>query len=116
MYYPGRTVNFSKLLQPYLIAGHCFDYSKVAEQYNKSNNPTRASMATQAGIGTHINITDRLDCSLSSQYMVHFGKDIRTTIAQGEVFIEKMPYTHMHGHLLMAVSFNYKFVRLWGKT
>jgi hypothetical protein len=113
MYYPGKVTDFSKLLQPYFIAGHCFDYSKVSEQSDKSNNMSRTSMATQAGLGTHINITDRFDCSLSSQYMIHFGKDIRTTIAQDEVIIQKMPYTHVHGHLLFTVGFNYKFFRLW---
>jgi hypothetical protein len=27
---PGKVVDFSKLFQPYIIAGHCFDYSLVA--------------------------------------------------------------------------------------
>ena len=95
LYYPGKVTDFSNLFQPYFIAGHCFDYSKVTEQPDKSNSMSRLSMATQAGLGTHINITDRFDCSLSSQYMVHFGKDIKTTIDQNEVLIQKLPYT-MH--------------------
>ena len=34
MYYPGNTIDFTNLFQPYFIAGHCFDYSKVTEQKN----------------------------------------------------------------------------------
>jgi len=74
MYYPGKNIFFEKLLQPYFIAGHCFDYSIVRGQANENNFADRLSMATQAGIGTHLNITRQFDCSLSAQYMLHFGK------------------------------------------
>jgi hypothetical protein len=113
MYYPGSTVDFSNLLQPYIVAGHCFDYSKVWEQKNKTNYADRWSMATQAGIGTHINITRFLDCSLSAQYMLHFGKEIKTTIDKDIVAIEKQNYTSPDGHFLCTVSFNYKLFHLW---
>jgi opacity protein-like surface antigen len=113
MVYLGDDLYSGQLLQPYLIAGHCFDYSKVAGQSNKSNSASRTSMATQAGIGTHINITEKLDCSLSGQYMVHFGKDIETTIEGESVVIEKKDFSHPHGHLLFTISFNYKFFNLW---
>jgi hypothetical protein len=113
MYYPGHTVDFSNLFQPYIIAGHCFDYSKVWEQKNKSNFADRLSMATQAGAGTHVNITRFFDCSLSAQYMLHFGKDIETTIDKDVVQIEKTNFTTPDGHLLFTVSFNYKLCHLW---
>lgn len=66
MYYPIKDRETPTFLQPYIIAGHCFDYSKVAEQGNSNNYADRWSIATQAGIGTHFNITNRFDCSLSS--------------------------------------------------
>ena len=113
MYYPGNTVDFSNLLQPYIIAGHCFDYSKVWEQKNKSNSVDRWSIATQAGFGTHINITRAFDCSVSGQYMLHFGKEIETTIEKNIVAIEKQNFSSPDGHLLFTVSFNYKFFHLW---
>ena len=113
MYYPGNTVDFSNLLQPYIVAGHCFDYSKVWEQKNKTNYADRWSMATQAGLGTHINITRFFDCSLSAQYMLHFGKEIGTNIEKGTVSIEKKDYTSPDGHFLCTVSFNYKLFHLW---
>lgn len=113
MLYTKNNNRFDRLLQPYLIAGHCFDYSKVTEQKAKTNFADRLSMATQAGIGTHINITKKLDCSLSGQYMLHFGKDIETTISGDEVIIEKKDFSQPDGHLLFTLSFNYKFFRFW---
>ena len=113
MYYPGNTVDFSNLLQPYIVAGHCFDYSKVWEQKNKTNYADRWSMATQAGLGTHINITPFFDCSLSAQYMLHFGKEIETNIEKDIVSIEKKDHTSPDGHFLCTVSFNYKLFHLW---
>lgn len=113
--YTKRSYNFDRLLQPYLIAGHCFDLSRVTEQKNKSNSASRLSIATQAGLGTHINITKRLDCSLSAQYMLHFGKDIETIIDKDEVIIEKKNLSTPDGHLLFTISFNYKFFKLWDK-
>ena len=114
MYYPGSTVDFSNLLQPYIVAGHCFDYSKVWEQKNKSNYAERYTMATQAGVGTHINITRFFDCSLSAQYMLHFGKEVETNIDDKSVIsFDKKNYSSADGHFLCSVSFNYKLIHLW---
>ncbi|HEY0354683.1 MAG TPA: hypothetical protein VGC29_00685 [Flavisolibacter sp.] len=113
LYYPGKTIDFSKLLQPYIIIGHCFDYTKVADQKNSKNFAEGLSMATQAGVGNHFNITQKLDCSLSGQYMFHLGKEITTNTTGGEVSFEKKPFSQLHGHLLFTISFNYKFVDLF---
>lgn len=119
MYYPGREVRFERLLQPYLIAGHCFDYSVVSEKGNKKNSADRFSSATQAGVGTHLNITKRFDCSLSGQYMLHFGKGLHSEVNEGVVSIGRDDHTHADGHLLFTISINYKFVnfrRGWGQV
>ena len=113
MYYPLPDNGTDRIIQPYILAGHCFDYSKVMEQNNRSNNASRWSIAAQAGLGTHINITDRLDLSVSGQYMMHFGKDIETSYDKGLVVIEKKNTSTPDGHLLLSVGFNYKFFHLW---
>ncbi len=115
MYYPGRNVHFDHVLQPYLIAGHCFDYSVVSEVGNKHNNADRFSSATQAGIGTHFNISKRFDCSLSAQYMLHFGKEIETEISSenGTVDIHRSEFVKPDGHFLLTLSFNYKLVNIF---
>lgn len=113
MLYTKNNYRFDRVLQPYLIVGHCFDYTRVTALQDKNNTAHRLSMATQAGAGTHINITPKLDCSLSGQYMLHFGKDIETTINGNEVLIEKANSSSPDGHLLFTLSFNYKFFHLW---
>ncbi|HMJ47378.1 MAG TPA: hypothetical protein VK498_08610 [Ferruginibacter sp.] len=113
MYYPGRNIDFTNLIQPYIVAGHCFDYSKIMEQKNKTNYADRWTMATQAGLGTHINISRVLDCSITGQYMLHFGKEIETTIDKDLVVFEKQSFSTPDGHLLFSVSFNYKLFHLW---
>jgi opacity protein-like surface antigen len=113
MFYPGATVDFSKLLQPYLQAGHCFDYTRVEADDNPGNFGDRLTMAMQAGAGTHINITPRFDFSLSAQYMLHLGKDIHTEVSGGEVNIEKTKSSKPEGHLLATLSINYKLANLW---
>jgi hypothetical protein len=112
LFYLRNNYDFNRLLQPYLIAGHCFDKTQVFELGNKSNQASRLSMATQAGLGTHINITPKFDCSLSGQYMLHFGKEIETDLGGDQPIIQKADHTHMDGHLLFTVSFNYKLFML----
>lgn len=113
LFYLKNNYDFTRLLQPYLIAGHCFDNTKVFEKANKQNNASRLSMATQAGLGTHVNITPKFDCSLSTQYMLHFGKDIDADTNDGKVLIQKSTNTEMDGHLLFTLSVNYKLKNLW---
>ena len=113
LFYLKNNYDFTKLLQPYLVVGHCFDNTKVFEKLNRANNASRLSMATQVGIGTHINITPAFDCSLASQYMMHFGKTIEVAADNGKVVIQKAGYTELDGHLLFTISFNYKLAALW---
>ena len=108
IYYPGATVDYSNRFQPYILAGHCFDYSKITEQKKPTNYADRWTMATQAGLGTHVNITKDFDCSLSGQYMLHFGKQINTTIGKDAVTFAKEKGMGPDGHLLFTVSVNYK--------
>lgn len=113
MFYPGATTDFSRLLQPYILAGHCFDYTHVEADNNAVNFGDRLSMAMQAGAGTHFNVSERFDFSLSAQYMLHLGKDIHTTITGNDVVITKTSSSKPEGHLLTTLSINYKVTNLW---
>lgn len=116
MYYPGKQNGFEMRIKPYLLIGHCFDYSKVREQADRNNYADNFTMATQAGIGTHVNVTANLDFSTSIQYMVHFGKDIHAESSDAGVHIEKHDYSTPDGHLLWTISFNYKIKDLWNRN
>lgn len=113
MYYFDNTAGFEKFVKPYLIAGHCFDYTEISSTNKNIDGKDRLSMATQAGLGTHFNITKQFDFSLSAQYMLHFGKEIDAYEREGEFFIEKADHSHVSGHLLSVLSVNYKFAKLW---
>jgi hypothetical protein len=108
--YTGHHYN---LFQPYIVAGHCFDYNKMTEIGNTSNNKHRWGSAVQAGIGTHINLSQNLDVSLSSQYMMHLTTDLHAETTSGPVVIETEKENALQGHLLTTLSVNYKLARLW---
>ncbi len=100
-------------MQPYIVAGHCFDKTYQFELTDKSNNISRFSSAVQAGIGTHFNLSPRLDISLSTQYMIHLGEDVHAHIDNGVVEFEKHKGGSLEGHLLTSLTVNYKIVDLW---
>ena len=102
-----------QLVKPYIVAGHCFDYSYMADNMNKNNSAKRWSSAVQAGIGTHINLSKRMDISLTSQYMIHIGGHIHPVISSGSVSFENEGGFSLEGHLLFTVGLNYKLIDLW---
>lgn len=119
MFYPFSGNTTKGHFTPYILAGHCFDYTKVSQTGINGISVERWSSAVQGGLGTHYNLTDRCDISASAQYMMHLGKDIHTEISpvlegpptvlieEGEVGIE--------GHLLFTLSLNVYVADLWGK-
>lgn len=103
----------SSKIRPYILAGHCFDYTKIAENSDHSNYAKRLSSAVQAGVGVHVNLTPRLDLSFVGQYMLHLGKEIHTENHQGFVHFEEESHRNFEGHLLINVGINYKIADLW---
>ena len=101
---------------PYVLAGHCFDYTNHVDLSDRTNSINRWSSAVQAGLGTHINLTDRFDISLSSQYMIHLGTDVHSHITEnGAVEFQAHKGGSLEGHLLFTLSFNYKIGDLWAR-
>lgn len=119
MFYPFQGNTTKGKLTPYALAGHCFDYTQLSVNGPNGLTRTRWSSAVQAGFGTHYNLTNRFDVSLSSQYMMHLGKDLHAevfTTAQGteEVLITDEELS-LEGHLLFTLSVNYLIADLWEK-
>lgn len=110
--YPFKRLQSQKIIQPYILAGHCFDYNKKTIL---SNNIyfDRWGSAVQAGIGTHFNLTKRFDVSLTCQYMIHLTGEIETEINGNNVHLIKHNDVDFEGHLLTTLSLNYKIGRLW---
>jgi hypothetical protein len=110
MVYPIREV---WLIKPYLIAGHCFDYTNMKENNDPSNFAERWSSAVQGGIGTHIRLSERLDFSLTGQYMMHLGNHLHPEFSGNQVFFHTEKGASLEGHLLTTLSINYKIGKLW---
>lgn len=115
--YPFNCSMTKGKVTPYILAGHCFDYSKVTR--NKDDFfADKWSSAVQAGLGVHYNFTDKMDVSLTAQYMMHLGYDVRAQVFDGtegekEVMIEKVKTSGVEGHLLINLSFNVRLFDMW---
>lgn len=115
-----RTMGFN----PYVLAGHCFDYTKITAFSSPYSNleeesAERWSSAVQMGAGTHYRLTPRFDVSLSAQYMLHLGNDIHAhveTDSYPTLEIEEHDGAGLEGHLLVTFSVNYKMGNLWGHS
>jgi hypothetical protein len=105
---------------PYVLAGHCFDFTLVHSNFEEVS-AKRWSSAVQAGAGLHYNITRRFDVSLLAQYMMHLGTHIETSIPTDDISgqkyldITKENGLSLEGHLLITLSLNYCLGHLWGR-
>ncbi|GIV29449.1 MAG: hypothetical protein KatS3mg028_0515 [Bacteroidia bacterium] len=109
LYYPFKDMLCPQLVQPYILAGHCFDYNKKTSITSPNVYKDRWGSAVQTGAGTHINLTEKFDISLMAQYMIHLTSDIlfkENNNGQPE-FYGGSP-SALEGHLLITISVNYK--------
>lgn len=117
MFLPFRQ---KRALEPYILAGHCFDYTKVSI-YERANYPaaqqSRWSSAVQMGLGANYHATDRINFSLSAQYMLHLGEDLHTHIhwEDGQRILHFSDQNHygLEGHIFLTISMNIKIADLW---
>lgn len=101
-------------IQPYVLVGHCFDYTFLRANNDRSNFSERWSSAIQGGLGTHFNLSPRFDISTVIQYMMHMGTDIHAVKhTDGHVHFHHEKGAALEGHLLFHVSLNYKIADLW---
>ena len=109
------TKNETATIRPYLLMGHCFDYTRMVDDFDHSNYMERWSSAVQGGAGMHWNLTPRLDLSLVAQYMFHLGNDVHGERHETGVveFHKEKGGASLEGHLLFHVSINYKIADLW---
>ncbi len=121
--YPGKQSGRKNSFTPYVIGGFCGDYTIIEtnlyfdagqNEYLKVSKD-RWSFATQLGLGTHYNITEKFDVSFTAQYMIHFGSDIDADIltdnnGQKYLQIHQGKENALEGHLLFTISANFVIV------
>ena len=116
MYYLLDPRGFTRKLTPYVVAGHCFDLTRIKINSEGGEMRKRLSSAVQAGIGCHYNVTPKFDISLTAQYMLHLGKELHThDEVDGSIRIEEHKNAGWEGHLLFSISVNYKFLQVWNR-
>jgi len=116
MYYLIPTRGFTRPLTPYVVAGHCFDETLVKLNGPNGASGSRFSSAVQGGLGCHYNITPRFNLSLTTQYMLHLGKEIDAVQnSDGSMSVVTHKNAGWEGHLLISISANIKLGRLWKK-
>jgi opacity protein-like surface antigen len=119
MFYPFSGNTAKENFTPYILAGHCFDHTTVKRNSPGGYSATRWSSAIQGGIGTHYNLSDMCDISLSTQYMSHLGKDIHAEIFTGPDNKEEVLIAEggvgIEGHLLVTLSLNILVADIWKK-
>lgn len=111
IFYP--TKNLTPKVRPYILAGHCFDYTQLSDNSNSNNYLERWSSAVQGGAGMHFNLSPRLDLSAVCQYMIHLGTDVHAERIGGNVEFHQEKGASLEGHLLFHVGINYKIADLW---
>jgi hypothetical protein len=119
MYYLVDPNDFQKKFTPYMVAGHCFDYSRLTVRPDGSiytlnavpQTATRWTSAVQTGLGMHYNITPKFDISLAAQYMFHFGKDLEIEEEPYRQIVVEEEHKGIEGHLLISLSANIKLVK-----
>jgi hypothetical protein len=107
---------FKPKFRPYILAGHCFDYSRIQSKADATVYGERWSSAVQAGLGTHLELSPRFDISLTGQYMIHLGSHIETdyNFTTGVLSFKEDKGASLAGHVLVTLSLNYKIAKLWG--
>jgi len=115
LFYPVEKQEYPKILQPYILAGHCFDFNRKTAIQDPSVSKSRWGSAVQAGLGTHFNLSEKFDVSITSQYMIHFTNDLEAQINGNRVTDIVNKNSTLEGHLLTTFSLNYKLFRLWKK-
>lgn len=100
-------------VKPYILAGHCFDYTRLQDNSDPMNFDERWSSAFQAGAGLHFRLSDRLDLSLVGQYMIHLGNEVHAERHANTVHFHEETGASLEGHLLFNVGFHYKIADLW---
>lgn len=113
MFYILKPKNFQRKFLPYLVAGNCFDYTRIIEHSRPDADHNKFTSAVQMGAGLHYNITPKWDISFTTQYMVHLGGKLHASVENNQLLIEEHNDASFEGHLLLNFSINYKIAQLW---
>jgi hypothetical protein len=116
LFYPLAPRHHRRFLHPFIVAGHCFDHTRL-DVYDQDLNAGRWSSAVQAGGGLQLQISDRVDLSLTGQFMAHLGDDLHVhqvaSCDQQCTHLESRDGARLEGHLLTTLAVSVRLGELW---
>lgn len=122
LFYPMNYSRTPGTITPYVLAGHCFDYTEVRTLSKDfpTQRISRTSSAIQGGIGMHYDITKYFDLTLNAQYMMHLGEEIHADIENDAsdnpyLHLEKEHAAGLEGHMLLTLGLNVRVADLWSR-
>jgi hypothetical protein len=118
MYYAFGQHTEKGKFTPYMEAGNCFDYTAVRTSYKNGTLASRGSAAVHLGLGTHYNLSEKVDITLKAQYMIHIGTNVDEKIVTDDISHQRYLVitsgeTGLNGHLLITCSVNILLADLW---
>jgi hypothetical protein len=105
----------SKAIVPYIMAGQCFDLTKVGVQ-GRTETPLIFSAAVQGGAGISTFVHPALEFNLQLQYMMHMTQHVHLSFDENQVATTEVEKgASAEGHLLGTLSFSIYFLRFWNR-
>ncbi len=120
LFYLSRNPCQAGKVTAYFLAGNCFDYTQVKSYWQGGDFEQRWSLAIPGGFGIHYFITKHFDISLLSQYMIHLGTNIITSIdtygqEQYLSLTKGSGLSRERPPALATLSVNYELGKIWGR-
>jgi len=101
-------------VKPYILGGHCFDYTKFHLSEPQKGKTDRWSSAVHLGLGSQFKLNKFADLSVGLQYMNHLGTmlELTETMDDGAVHqhVERSQGLSFEGHLLATASLNVNII------
>lgn len=100
---------------PYLMAGQCFDLTKVGV-VSQTASPLIFSAAVQGGAGVSSFVHRNIELNLQVQYMMHMTQHVHLDWDEsGVASYEVDKGASTEGHLLTSFSVTFYFLNLWNR-
>jgi len=106
--------NTFPIFQPYITVGTTIGRNFYFDLSNRKNKETSWFYGAQIGLGTHFNLTPRVDISLTCQYFISYSRKIETTSTNQKTEYMKSKGYSEKNQITTVLSINYRIFDLWG--
>ena len=111
---PGQGFGSHKVV-PYLMAGQCFDLTKVGVAF-QTQSPLVFSAAIQGGAGISSFVHKNVELNLQAQYMMHMTQHVHLNFDElGAATYDIDKGASAEGHFLTTFSVTFYFLSLWNR-